>query len=571
MVVTILASLLVSFTLIPFLASRFLRGESEHGNLAFRAMSRLIEGAYRPVLNVVMHRPRLTLFVAALLVAGSFALVPRIGFSVFPKAGIPQFLIHVQTPDGSSLDTTDAVVRTIEDDLRREPDIARVTSSVGRGYPPVYYNVWPRNQSASVADVLVQLHGYQAARTTALLERLRVRVAKIPGAEIIIREFENGPPVVAPIELRVTGPDLARLRQLAAEVAAQLARLPGTRDVRNPLAVSRTDLQVVLDEPKAALIGITAVDVDRSVRMAISGLDVGTLKMPGGRSTDILVGLPWHAERENSDRPDLGNLAKLEVSGLGGSVPLAQLAELQLQPAPRLISHYDRERYVSVTAEVQEGANAQEVSQAALRMMAGLPLPPQYRWSAGGLVESQKESFSGLGPAVIIAIFGVLAILVLEFRSFRATFIVAAVIPLGAMGGLLALFLSGETLSFTASIGFVALIGIEVKNSLLLVDFTSQLRAEGVPLADAIARAGEIRFFPILLTSMTAIGGMLPLVLERSALYSPLALVIIGGLVSSTILSRLVTPVLSLLLLKDEGRGGGGGALSAPLSSGLAS
>jgi multidrug efflux pump subunit AcrB len=142
----------------------------------------------------------------------------------------------------------------------------------------------------------------------------------------------------------------------------------------------------------------------------------------------------------------------------------------------------------------------------------------------------------------------VLAVLVLEFRTFRSTLIVASVIPLGVVGGLWALFLSGNTLSFTATIGFVALLGIEVKNSILLVDFTNQLRAAGVPLREAVRRAGETRFVPILLTTLTAMGGLVPLALERSALYSPLALVLLGGLVSSTLLARLVTPVLYELL-----------------------
>jgi multidrug efflux pump subunit AcrB len=134
--------------------------------------------------------------------------------------------------------------------------------------------------------------------------------------------------------------------------------------------------------------------------------------------------------------------------------------------------------------------------------------------------------------------------LVLEFKTFRGTLIVASVIPLGIMGGILALFLTGNTLSFTAMIGFVALIGIEIKTSILLVDFTNQLRAQGMELEDAIRKAGEVRFLPIVLTSLTAIGGLMPLALQGQALYAPLAWVIIGGLVSSTILARVVTPVL---------------------------
>jgi multidrug efflux pump subunit AcrB len=145
-------------------------------------------------------------------------------------------------------------------------------------------------------------------------------------------------------------------------------------------------------------------------------------------------------------------------------------------------------------------------------------------------------------------VFGILAVLILEFGSFRSMLIVAGVIPLGVAGGLIALLLSGYTLSFTAMIGFVALIGIEIKNSILLVDFTNQMREQGVGLDEAITRAGEIRFLPILLTSATAIGGLLPLAVQGSGLYSPLAIVIIGGLVSSTLLGRLVTPVMYKML-----------------------
>ena len=167
---------------------------------------------------------------------------------------------------------------------------------------------------------------------------------------------------------------------------------------------------------------------------------------------------------------------------------------------------------------------------------------------AGGEIEARQESFGGIGTAVLVAVFGILAVLVLEFGSFRSMLIVAGVIPLGVAGGLIALLVTGYTLSFTATIGLVALIGIQIKNSILLVDFSNQLREQGVALEEAIARAGEIRFLPILLTSATAIGGLLPLAVQGSGLYSPLAIVIIGGLISSTLLGGIVTPVMYRLL-----------------------
>ena len=167
---------------------------------------------------------------------------------------------------------------------------------------------------------------------------------------------------------------------------------------------------------------------------------------------------------------------------------------------------------------------------------------------AAGEVESREESFQGLGAAALVALFGVLAVLVLEFGSFRSTLIVAGVIPLGILGGISALALSGYSLSFTALIGFIALVGIEIKTSILRVDFTNQVREQGVALDEAIERAGEVRFLPVLLTSVTAIGGLTPLAIQGSGMYSPMAIVIIGGLVSSTLLSRLLTPVMYKLL-----------------------
>ena len=197
---------------------------------------------------------------------------------------------------------------------------------------------------------------------------------------------------------------------------------------------------------------------------------------------------------------------------------------------------------------MREGYNTDKITKAVLARLGQEQWPAAVRIRPAGELESRQESFGGLGSAIIIAALGVLAILVLEFRTFRSTLIVASVIPLGIVGGMAALFLSGYTLSFTAMIGFVALMGIEVKNSILLVDFTNQLRERGAPLDAAIEEAGEKRFVPILLTTLTAIGGLVPLAVERSALYSPLAMVILGGLVSSTLLTRVVTPVLYKLL-----------------------
>jgi multidrug efflux pump subunit AcrB len=215
----------------------------------------------------------------------------------------------------------------------------------------------------------------------------------------------------------------------------------------------------------------------------------------------------------------------------GGSVPLTEIAQPALKSAIPVINRLKLQRTVTVRAYNRDGYLASSLTQKVEDSLTKIPLPSGYRFGLGGEAEQATRSFSGLGPIILLTVFGIFGVLVLEFGRFRETIVVAGVIPLGTFGGLIALLMTGYSMSFLAIIGFVALIGIEIKNSILLVDFTTQLRDRGLPLREAIEKAGEIRFLPVLLTSVTAIGGLLPLALGGSALYSPLAWVIIGGLV----------------------------------------
>jgi multidrug efflux pump subunit AcrB len=562
-VFTVLASLFVSLTIIPFLASLMLRKE-EHpdGNWFLRALNRVVDVSYRRVLHGALARPWLTVGVAVTLFVGSVALVPVIGFSLFPKAGLPQFRVTVETPDGSNLGTTDRAVAFVEKQLAGRPEIRAVMANVGQGNPRIYYNVAQTNQKSNTAEVFVttaDLHPPEMAR---LVSELRGRFARYPGAKIELKEFENGPPLDAPVALRVIGERFDVLEPLAAEVEKLLQETPGTTYVRNPSTDRKADLRVAIDREKAGLQGVALADLDRSVRMGLAGIEVGRYR--DERQVDEAYKINVMLPRKD-ERPTLDALDRVYVpSALGGQVPLAQLSHLELEGSPTTINHYNKERSITLTADVLPGYNTDKVTRAVLAKAAGMKLPSGYRIVPAGEYESRQESFGGLGSAIIVAAFGVLAVLVLEFRTFRSTAIVASVIPLGIIGGVLALALTGNTLSFTAAIGFIALIGIEVKNSILLVDFTNQLRAKGMGLREAIEQAGKLRFIPILLTTATALGGLLPLALENSALYSPLAWVIIGGLLSSTMLTRLVTPVVYELLAPEVALEAGASVEPAP-------
>jgi multidrug efflux pump subunit AcrB len=538
---TVLASLAISLTIVPLLASLWLSEQDEHGNVFLRVLNRSIERTYRPVLDRAIRYPRVALSGAGRLFAVSVALVPVVGFSLFPQAGIPQFRVTIDAGDGAALAATDAAVRFVEAELARHPQVVATMANVGAGNPRIYYNVSPANARSGVGEVFARLDTYDSD-TPELLDGLRATLAAYPGARLAVKEFENGPPVDAPVAVRLVGDDLGALREASAQVAAVLRRTPGLISIEDPLANPRTELKLRIDRDTAGQLGVPVAEAARAARFALAGLDVGTLRDASGGEIPIVARVAGVGE------PTLERLEQLTVAGSGGPVALREIAEIGFSASPARINHEDGDRAVSVIADVTTGTNVAEVTQTVMDGVRALTLPAGVRWEASGEAESRSESFDGVGVAGLVAAFGILAVLVLEFRTFRSTLVVASVVPLGLTGGVLALWITGNTLSFTAAIGFVALIGIEVKNSILLVDFANQLRRDGWTLDAAIARAGETRFVPILLTTATALGGLLPIALEGSALYSPLAIVIIGGLLSSTILTRLVTPVAYKLL-----------------------
>ncbi len=543
-VTAVIASLFVSLTIVPWLASLLLGTHgAEEGNAVLRAFDRGIRATYAPLLDHALRRPARAIAVAAAFIVASVALVPSVGFSLFPKAETPQFHVDITAPQGSSIAATDSAARFAERLIGRRPDVKAIYTSVGHDNPSVYYTVFARVDDPRVGKLFVLLDHYDQRATPRMLDTLRAELARYPGAEIAVREFENGPPVDAPIAMRVEGPSLDSLRAVAARVEQVIARTSGTQYVTNPVRLARCDLRVAVDREKAGLLGIPTLEIDRTVRLGLAGLEAGSLREQYGDARPVVVRLA------RGGRPTPAELDRVYVSSLSGRLaPLAQVADLRFERAVPEIERYDRARSVTVTANVRSGFNTDRVTRGVIAQLGGVRPPQGYRIVPAGEIEARQESFGGVGSAVIVATFGILAILVLEFRTFRSTLIVASVIPLGIAGGIIALFLAGQTLSFTATIGFVALIGIEIKTSILLVDLTNQLRARGMGLEGAIRKAGEVRFLPIVLTSLTAIGGLLPLALQGSGMYSPLAWVIIGGLVSSTLLARIVTPVMYKVL-----------------------
>jgi multidrug efflux pump subunit AcrB len=545
-ITSVLASMLVSLTIIPFLSSRLLKEhvEGHQGNLFLRSLQKAISVSYAPLLERSLRKPVQTLVIALVVFASSMALFPVIGFSLFPASEKPQFLVNIITPIQTKIGETDSVTKKVEAVLKEIPEIQFFSTNVGKGNPRIYYNVIPENERTDFAQIFVQLDPNSSAKEKVrITENLRNHFNDFAGAKIEVKNFEQGPPVTAPVEVRLSGENLDSLRVLAAKVEKLIQETPGTIYINNPVSNLKTDIKVAIQKEKARSLGINILEVDRTVRLAVAGLKLGSYSDANGDQKEIIVTSP------KEERASLISFNKLFVNNIqGAAIPIEQIADLEFESSPLLISHYNKTRTVSVTAFVQEGFLADRVINEVSAKVEKVTMPEGYNFKMAGEAETREESFGGFQTVIIVTVFLFIAVLILLFKTFKSTIIVLSVIPLGMVGALAALWITGNSLSFVAIIGLIALAGIEVKNSILLVDFTNQLRAEGKSLDAAIREAGEIRFLPIVLTTLTAIGGLMPIAWSTNPLISPLAIVLIGGLISSTILSRIVTPVVYKLL-----------------------
>lgn len=545
-ITSVVASLLVSLTLVPFLASRFLQTEhNAKGNIFMRGLKKVIHTTYAPLLDKALRWPKTTLLIALVLFVASVNLFGKVGFKLFPDSEKPMFLINIKPSLQSNIYETDRITRMVEDSLVHKPFIKYITSNVGKGNPRVYYNVPQQQEQADFAQLFVLLNDEtKAFEKGRIIEGVRRQFSNFPWAKVEVSDFVQGPPMEAPISVRVFGDNMDTLRKLTAQVEQLLLAIKGVVNVNNDLASNKTDLRVKIDREKARTLGILTVDIDRTIRMAINGLNVGSFTDENSDDYNIVVEAP------RDKVATLKVFSSLFVNSAAGTpVPLNEVAQLTFENSPSTISRFAKNRFAKVTASTAAGVLANDMLKQLVPGLDHIQMPRGYYYKLAGEAESEDDTFKGGFKTIVIAtLFLFVVVLILQFKTFKGLLIVLSVIPLGVVGGALILYLTGYPMSYITIIGFIGLAGIEVKNSILLVDFTNQLRRQGMPLVEAIEKAGEIRFLPVVLTSVTAICGLLPIALDSNPLISPLALVLIGGLVSSTILSRIVTPVVYKLL-----------------------
>lgn len=544
-VYTLIASLFISLTLTPYLSSKFIKIKSAGKNPVRKFLDRFIETKYRSSLDFSLSHPKLVVVIALTVFLGSLSLFPLIGVSFFPKAEKPQFVVNITTPKGTNLDRTDQVVRQVESVLAKRDEIKNFASNIGHGNPRIYYNVIPARTRSTNAQIFVELKKNKRKVTEALIDDLRRNFADYPGAKIKVKEFEQGPPVEAPIVIRVLGENLRVLKSIARDVEEMVSSTQGTVNVINPLSTNKADLRLKINRDKAGMLGVPLAEIDRTVRTCLAGWPVSKYRDVEGKEYNIVVRLPIE------DKLCLDDLDKIYVSSLSGAqIPLKQVATLEFKSTPLIIDHYGMERYVMITADVRGKTSVDEVVRKVIKKLDSYQWPRGYRYAVGGELEAREESFGGMAKAIIIAVIGIFAVLVLQFRSYSQPFIVFSAIPLAIIGSLIALLITGNHFSFTAFVGLTSLVGIVVNNSIILVDYTNQLRRHGKEVIPALKEAGETRFVPIILTTLTTVGGLLPLTLIGGTLFAPMGWTIIGGLLASTFLTLIVVPVLYKLFAR---------------------
>jgi HAE1 family hydrophobic/amphiphilic exporter-1 len=543
----VLISLFVAFTLDPMLSSIWHDPDAEpdavRGPIG-RAIGRFDKGfeslaaVYRKMIGWTLRYRLVTLLITGAMLVASIAIVPLVGVEFVATSDEGQFQIKVTAPAGSSLDYTTAKLRQVENALREFPEVVSTYTTINTGGNPGKHR----------ATLLVSLVPHQERQRTpvALAEPIRRRLSVIPGIKIaIIQEGLGGG--ASPIQLSVLGDDQAVLKQAAAKLVSAMREIAGVVDIDSSAADTKSILSVSLKREQAGDLGIGIRDLSAVLGPMVKGEEIGTWSDQLGQTHDLVVRLPKD-QRENVSAmrnlmikvPDTGN------SGSPRMVRLGQVADIHLAPAASEIRRLDQSREVLISADIS-GRTIGDVTADLEAIIAEQELPAGYRIKFGGDAEDVEKAAASLIKALIMGVIFIYVVLASQFGSFLQPFAIMAALPLSLVGVLFGLLLAGSTINMFSMIGFIMLMGLVTKNGILLVDFANRERRRGLTVAEALANAGAGRFRPIVMTTLAMIFGMIPLALVTSgagAQRAPMAHAVIGGLVSSTVLSLIVVPVI---------------------------
>jgi len=499
----------------------------------------------------VAQRGRLTLGVLLGLVLAGLLLVVAIPKQFFPVSDRPELLVEVYGPHGASLVATRAVVEKLEHDLLTRPELSReiryVDAYLGGGAPRFFLSLNPEPADPSFAKLIVLTHS-PAARDRLRLEIQRLAAeGRYQGARVRALGLLFGPPVPYPLAFRVTGPDVDQLRRISAEVAEVVRANRDAVDVNVDWGDRSPNVTLQFDNDRLRLLGLDPASVARQVGALISGTTVAQARY-GDRTTDVVVRTPA------AERHALGDLGSLVIGTANGTgVSLSQVAKIVPASEDPLLVRRDRVPTMTVRADVRKGVQPSDVTGTIVPKLQPLidKLPAGYAIITAGSVEEAGKANAALAPLFPIMIGLMLLVLMLQTRSFRMTGLVFATAPLGLLGAIPALILTGFPFGFNAILGLIGLAGILMRNTLILVDQIDSERARGLGLEKAVIEATVRRARPVLLTALAAVLAFLPLTL--SSFWGPLAVVLIGGTLVGTALTLLFLPALYALWMVRRG------------------
>jgi hydrophobic/amphiphilic exporter-1 (mainly G- bacteria), HAE1 family len=537
--VAVLVSLFVSFTLDPMLSSVW----PDPAATRFKWMPWLgrvmerVEGGvewlhriYARILDWALSHRKSVLAIALGTFVASFFVVPLVGTEFMPEVDQSFISLRLNTPVGSSLEYSNGKVQEAEQVLATFPEIALTMTTVGtedgRNYARINLKLVDRSERA---------------RSQKDLERaIRAALKPVPGIELAFG-FDR------PIWFNLLGPDPDMLSKLAGQFAAKVREVPGIADLETSDKAANPALSIRLNNVQAADLGITVQQVGATIRPLVAGDTISYWQAPDGQNYEVNVQLSKNRRQLASD---LGNLYlatnRHGPDGQMRMVPLRQVAELVESTSPQMIKRQDLQRRVGIYANV-EGRPAGDVGNDVQKIADAMALPPGYSLAAAGQQQDMQESFTSAVAALALAIVFIYLILASQFASFTQPVAIMASLPFSLIGVFLALLLTGTTLNIFSIIGFVMLMGLVTKNAILLVDFANRARGGGASVVDALREAGQVRLRPILMTTAAMIGGMLPLALglgDGGEQQAPMGRAIIGGIITSTLLTLVVVPVI---------------------------
>jgi hydrophobic/amphiphilic exporter-1 (mainly G- bacteria), HAE1 family len=536
----VLVSLLVARTLTPMLAAYFLKPMPAKHVDEHAAAVKGIGGTYQSLLRWALRKRFTTIGIAIAIFISAIPIARLLPAGFAPKNDRDEFSIGVDLPSGNSLNQTSSILWEIARRVKTDPLVKSIliTSGSSRG----------ASDSGSVAVTLKSKKEGRRESSADVQTRLQKITQNIPGAIISYREtqgVDDGSGNTFDMNLSLQGDKLEDLQMVADTLVARLHKMPAVKVSKTSTGTPRQELHLSVDRRRAMELGITPLAVASTIRAASLG-DMASQMRLDNTNVDIRVRL------NNAERYDFERLRSLPVqTASGAQVPLSSLAEINFEIGPTNINRYDRERQVMVYANAIPGASLSEIINPVTEELKKMQLPPGVSYKFQGQAERMKDSFANMAQAMLLAVIFIYLILASQFEHFLHPLTIMAALPLSFAGAFMGLFLANQELGLFTLIGIVMLLGLVVKNSILLVDYTITLLKGGMGRNDALLLAGPVRLRPILMTTIAMIAGMAPVAMKLTAgseSRAPMAVAVIGGLITSTLLTLLVVPVVFTLM-----------------------